>query len=94
VAVEAVEGTDEAIRRGCRLAGKGALVCKAARPEQDLRYDIPVVGPATLDAAREGGAAALLVEAGRTFLLDRERLVREADAAGVALVGWSGEGEP
>ncbi|MBI3127297.1 MAG: UDP-2,3-diacylglucosamine diphosphatase LpxI [Candidatus Tectomicrobia bacterium] len=94
VAVEAVEGTDEAIRRGCRLAGKGALVCKAARPKQDLRYDIPVVGPGTLDAVREGGASALLVEAGRTFLLERERLAREADAAGVALAGWSGEGEP
>ncbi|OGL63502.1 MAG: hypothetical protein A3J27_14755 [Candidatus Tectomicrobia bacterium RIFCSPLOWO2_12_FULL_69_37] len=92
-AVEAVEGTDEAIRRGCRLAGRGALVCKAARPKQDFRYDVPVVGPGTLDAIREGGAAALLVEAGRTFLLERDRLVREADAAGVALVGWSGEGE-
>lgn len=93
VAVEAVEGTDEAIRRGCRLAGRGALVCKAARPGQDLRYDIPVVGRGTLEAAREGGAAAILVEAGRTFLLERDRLAREADAAGIALIGWSGEGE-
>ncbi|MEK6711300.1 MAG: UDP-2,3-diacylglucosamine diphosphatase LpxI [Nitrospinota bacterium] len=92
VAVEAVEGTDEAIRRGCRLAGKGALVCKAARPAQDPRYDIPVVGLGTLEAIREGGASALLIEAGRTFLLERERFAREADAAGVALLGWSGEG--
>lgn len=93
VAVEAVEGTDEAIRRGCLLAGKGAVVCKVARPRQDPRYDIPVVGPETIHILREGGAATLVIEAGRTFLLDRERLIREADSAGIAVVGWSSEGK-
>ncbi len=93
VAVEAIEGTDEAIRRGCSLARNNALVCKVARPRQDPRYDIPVVGPATLEVMREGGASVLVIEAGRTFVLERERFVREADAAGVAVVGWTDEGE-
>ncbi len=87
-AVEGVEGTNEAIRRGCALAGKGAVVCKVARPEQDLRYDVPAVGPETLQAMREGGASVLILEAERTFLIDRERLVREADASGIVIVGW------
>ncbi|MDE0331278.1 MAG: UDP-2,3-diacylglucosamine diphosphatase LpxI [Nitrospinae bacterium] len=88
VAVEGIEGTNEAIRRGCALAGKGAVVCKVARPKQDMRYDIPTVGPETLQVMREGGASALILEAGRTFLIDRERLIREAEATGICVVGW------
>jgi DUF1009 family protein len=93
VAVEAMEGTDEAIRRGCALAGAGAVVCKVARPDQDARYDIPTVGPATLQVAKEGGASILVVEAGATFLIDRETLIKDADAAGIALAGWRSEEE-
>ncbi len=94
LAVEGIEGTDETIRRGCALAGgKGAIVCKVARPNQDPRFDVPVVGPGTLGAAREGGATALIVEAGTTFLLDKESLVEDADAAGIALFGWRDDGE-
>ena len=93
VAVEAMEGTDETIRRGCALAGKGAIVCKAARPNQDARYDIPTVGPATLQTAREGGARALIVEAGATFLIDKETLIRDAEAGGISVVGWSDDEE-
>lgn len=94
IAVEGIEGTDETIRRGCALAGgKGAIVCKVARPNQDPRFDVPVVGPGTLGAAREGGATALIVEAGTTFLLDKESLVGDADAAGIALFGWRDDGE-
>lgn len=89
VAVEGVEGTNEAIRRGCALAGKGAVVCKVARPKQDMRYDIPTVGPETLQVMREGGASVLILEAERTFLIDRERLTREADAIGIIVVGWA-----
>lgn len=89
VAVEGIEGTNEAIRRGCALAGKGAVVCKVARPEQDMRYDVPTVGPETLQVMREGGASGLILEAERTFLIDRERLIREADATGIIVVGWS-----
>ncbi len=89
VAVEGVEGTNEAIRRGCALAGKGVVVCKVARPKQDMRYDVPAVGPETLQVMREGGVSALILEAERTFLIDRERLIREADATGIIVVGWS-----
>ena len=89
VAVEGIEGTNEAIRRGCALAGKGAVVCKVARPRQDMRYDVPTVGPETLQVMREGGASALILEAERTFLIDRERLIREAEATGIIVVGWS-----
>ena len=93
IAVEAIEGTDETIRRGCALAGKGAIVCKVARPDQDPRYDIPAVGPGTLQAAREGGASALIVEAGATFLVDKDTLVRDANAAGIILAGWRSDEE-
>ena len=89
VAVEGVEGTNEAIRRGCALVGKGAVVCKVARRKQDMRYDIPTVGLETLQVMREGGASVLILEAGRTFLIDRERLTREADAIGIVVVGWA-----
>ena len=89
VAVEGVEGTNDAIRRGCALAGKGVVVCKVARPNQDMRYDVPAVGLETLQVMREGGVSALILEAERTFLIDRERLIREADAMGIVVVGWS-----
>jgi len=93
IAVEGIEGTNEAIRRGCALAGKGAVVCKVARPEQDMRYDVPTVGPETLQVMRDGGASALILEAERTFLIERERLIREADETGICVIGWS-ENEP
>jgi DUF1009 family protein len=86
VALEAAEGTDEAIRRGGRLAGPGAVVVKAVAASHDYRFDIPTVGAATLEAMREGGATALAVPAGRVLLLDREEVVRLADQAGIAVV--------
>jgi UDP-2,3-diacylglucosamine hydrolase len=90
VAVEAAEGTDETIRRGGRLAGPGAVVVKAVAPEHDYRFDIPTVGVATLEAMREGGAAALAVPAGRVLLLDRDEVARLADRAGIAVVSVDG----
>ncbi len=87
VALEAMEGTDEVIRRAGRLAGPGASVVKLAKPRQDLRFDVPVVGPGTLLAMREAGAAVLAIEAGRTLLLDREAFVGAAEQAGVCLWG-------
>lgn len=87
VALEAMEGTDEVIRRAGRLAGPGASVVKLAKPRQDLRFDVPVVGPGTLLAMREAGAAVLAVEAGRTLLLDREAFLADAERAGVRLWG-------
>jgi hypothetical protein len=86
LAVEAAEGTDAAIRRGGAIAS-GAVVVKRARPAQDPRFDLPAIGPGTLDAMRDAGAAALCFEAGQTLILERERLVAAADAAGIALWG-------
>jgi UDP-2,3-diacylglucosamine hydrolase len=85
VAVEAAEGTDAMIRRAGELA-TGLVVVKVSRPRQDPRYDLPVVGPQTVDALARAGGAALAVEAERTILLERARLIAAADAAGIAVV--------
>jgi hypothetical protein len=87
VAVEAMEGTDEVIARAGRLAGPGTRVVKVAKPNQDMRFDVPVVGIATVDAMREAGATALSVDAGRALLLDGDEAIRAADRAGIAIVG-------
>ena len=84
----AVEGTDATIRRAGRVGGPGAVVVKAARPDQDLRLDTPVVGPGTLRAMVAAGARCLAVQAGRCFLLHGERVRAAADRAGIAIVGW------
>lgn len=87
LAVEAIEGTDAAIERGGRLGGPGACVVKVARPRQDPRFDLPAIGPDTLASLLAVGAGVLAFEAGSTLVLERERLVKEADAAGVAIYG-------
>jgi UDP-2,3-diacylglucosamine hydrolase len=88
VAVEAMEGTDEAIRRAGRIAGAGCTVVKVAKPRQDMRFDVPVVGPGTVAAMREAGATTLALQAGATLLLDRAELLAEADRAQVAVWGF------
>lgn len=87
VALEAMEGTDEVIRRAGRLAGPGTCVVKLAKPRQDLRFDVPVVGDGTLAAMREAGAAVLAVEAGRTLLLDRPEFLAAAERHGLCVWG-------
>ncbi len=87
VAVEAVEGTDKAIRRGGLLAHDGAVVVKRSKPQQDLRFDLPAVGPATIEAMESVKASVLAVEAGRSVILDRETTLRKAERAGIAIVG-------
>ncbi len=87
VAVEAMEGTDEVIARAGRLAGPGVCVIKVAKPNQDMRFDVPVIGVATIDALVAAGAAVLSVDAGRTVVLDGNRVFEAANAAGVAVVG-------
>jgi hypothetical protein len=74
LAVEAFEGTNEAIRRGGTLGKGKAMVIKVSKPGQDLRFDVPCIGPATLETARESGISAIVVEAGKTLLLDPETL--------------------
>ncbi len=86
VAVEAMEGTDDAIRRAAALAGAGVVVAKAAREDHDFRFDVPTVGLDTIAVLIETEAAALVVEAGRTFVLDREELAARADDSGLAIV--------
>jgi DUF1009 family protein len=87
VAVEAMEGTDAAIRRAAALAGPGARVVKVAKPAQDMRFDVPVVGEATITTMRESGADGLSIDAGRTLVLDGEAFVRAANDAGIVVVG-------
>ncbi|MBI4402073.1 MAG: UDP-2,3-diacylglucosamine diphosphatase LpxI [Nitrospirae bacterium] len=87
VAVEAVEGTDETIRRGGALAREGAVVVKRSKPQQDLRFDLPAVGPATIDTMKAMKASVLALEAGRSVILDRDEMLRKADKAGIAVVG-------
>jgi len=91
-AVEALEGTTAAIRRGTGLAGPGAVVVKAVGEDHDYRFDTPAVGPETLEAAAAGGATVVAVEAGRVLVVDRPATVRLADAAQVALVAVAGGG--
>jgi DUF1009 family protein len=88
VAVEAMEGTDEVIRRAGRIAGAGCTVVKVAKPRQDVRFDVPVVGPGTVAAMGEAQARVLAVQAGATLLLDRAELLAQADRAAVAVWGF------
>jgi DUF1009 family protein len=87
VAVEAMEGTDETIARAGRLAGGGVAVVKVAKPNQDMRFDVPVVGVPTIAAMRTAGATVLSIDAGRTLVLDGGGMVAAANAAGIAVVG-------
>jgi hypothetical protein len=87
VAVEAVEGTDGAIKRGGELAKEGAVVVKRSKPQQDLRFDLPAVGPRTIEVMASVKASVLAVEAGRTILLDREIMLDKARSARIAIVG-------
>jgi DUF1009 family protein len=98
VAVEAMEGTDAAIRRAGEivrefatdgdesLLGRTLTVIKVAKPQQDLRFDVPVIGVVTITAMRDAGATCLSVEAGRTLIFDREGVLAAADDAGIAIV--------
>ena len=87
VAVEAMEGTDEVIARAGHLAGPGVRIVKVAKPNQDMRFDVPVVGFATIQAMRVAGATALSIDAGRTLMLDGDAVIAAANEADIAIVG-------
>ncbi len=87
IAVEALEGTDACIRRGGELAKEGAVVVKAVKPQQDRRFDLPAVGPDTVDVLREARARVLAVEAGATLAMDLDRMIEKADKAKIVLLG-------
>jgi DUF1009 family protein len=86
IAVEAMEGTDETIARGARIApGRPLVVVKVSKPGQDMRFDVPVVGLPTIEQMKSAGATALALDAGRTLLFDRAQLIERADSAGIAI---------
>jgi UDP-2,3-diacylglucosamine hydrolase len=87
VAVEAMEGTDEVIGRAGHLAGPGVRIIKVAKPKQDMRFDVPVIGFATIQAMRVAGASALSIDAGKTLMLDGDAVFASANEAGIAIVG-------
>ena len=92
VAIEAMEGTDETIERAARIAaGSPLVVVKVSKPRQDMRFDVPVVGLATVEVMRKCRVTALAIDAGRTLLFDRPRLIEAADAAGLAIEAFSPE---
>lgn len=90
IAVEAIEGTDGAIKRGGKLA-KEAVVVKVSRPGQDMRFDVPVVGAGTLKVMVDSGIRVLALEARKSILMDREDFLREANEAGITVVGVIGK---
>jgi DUF1009 family protein len=87
VAVEAMEGTDEVIARAGRLAGAGTTVVKVAKPNQDMRFDVPVVGLPTVAAMKAAGATALSIDAGKALMLDGDAFIQAADEAGLTVIG-------
>src|SRR6202166_2690211 len=86
VAVEAMEGTDETIERAARIVDGGSLVVvKVSKPRQDMRFDVPVVGLKTVEVMQRCRVTARAMDAGRTLLFDRARVIEAADAAGIAI---------
>ncbi|HUT84349.1 MAG TPA: UDP-2,3-diacylglucosamine diphosphatase LpxI [Thermodesulfobacteriota bacterium] len=87
LAVEAIEGTDETIRRGGSLAGKGGIVVvKVSKPNQDIRFDAPAIGPKTIRTLKEAGATVLAVEADKTIILDQEEMIKLADDESISII--------
>jgi DUF1009 family protein len=87
IAVEAMEGTDAVIERAAGLAnGRALRVVKLAKPGQDLRFDVPVIGIPTVDVMKRSSATAMTIEARKTLMIDRDQLLRDADAAGITIV--------
>jgi DUF1009 family protein len=86
VAVEAMEGTDETIRRGGSLTKKNAVVVKVSKPDQDLRFDVPSVGLGTIQAMADVSASVLAIESGKTLLFDMKEMLECADRFGISVV--------
>ena len=91
MAVEAIEGTDACIRRGGQLGRGGVTVAKSAKPQQDMRFDVPGVGPDTIDSMIQAGAVALVIEAGRTLVVDRVKMLEKADRQSITIVAMPGD---
>jgi hypothetical protein len=87
VVVEAFEGTNEAIRRGGALAREGAVIVKVAKPNQDMRFDVPVIGRETISVAAEAKIRVIALEAGRTLLLEKDEVILAAQRAKITVLG-------
>lgn len=88
MAVEAIEGTDRAIKRGGKLAHEGAVVVKVSKPQQDLRFDVPVAGIETIKSMKESGCSVLALEAGACLFVQKDKAIEEADNSGIVIVGY------
>jgi UDP-2,3-diacylglucosamine hydrolase len=86
LAVEGFEGTNETIKRGGALGGKNAIMVKVAKPNQDMRFDVPVIGVATIDVAAEAHLRVIAIEAGRTLLLEKDSVVERAERENISIV--------
>ena len=90
IAVEAIEGTDQAILRAGELCKVGGFtVVKVAKPKQDMRFDVPTIGPKTLEVMHQAGAAVLAIEACKTLIINREQVCRLAGKYGLVVVGMA-----
>ena len=87
VAVEAMEGTDAVIARASDMAGSGVRIIKVAKPHQDMRFDVPVIGISTIEVMKAAGASLLSVDAGKTLMIEGDAIIKAADEAGIAIVG-------
>jgi len=87
MAVEAIEGTDKTISRGGKLADKDGVVIKVSKPQQDMRFDVPVVGIETLRTMKKVSARVLALEAGKCIIVEREKFIKEADKSGIVVIG-------
>ncbi len=86
VAIEAMEGTDKTIDRGGRMAQEGAVVVKMSKPDQDFRFDVPVIGPRTIHTMIKSQAQCLAIEEGKTIIIDYAKCVKMANKAGICVV--------
>jgi DUF1009 family protein len=87
VAVEALEGTNDAVKRGGALAREDAVMVKVAKPKQDMRFDVPVIGVETVRVAAESRVRVIAVEAGKTLLLEKDAIIESAGAASISILG-------
>ena len=86
MAVEAIEGTDKCIRRGCKIAKHGSRIIKVAKPSQDKRFDIPAIGLRTLKTMKKYKADLIAVEAGETIIVDKDEVIKYADKHGIVVM--------
>ena len=86
VSVEAIEGTDKALARGCELSRGNCVAVKVSRTNQDYRYDVPGIGPQTMESLKSGGASVLAMEAGKVMVVDQKKVVEVANRAKISIV--------